>query len=60
MRAVQRPAEDLVIARFWPHEKAPPPLYVYCKSGELLEREAFERDVARMLSDSHLWQGVQA
>jgi hypothetical protein len=52
-------AQD-VIARFWPHEEAPPPIYVYRSSGKLLEREAFERDVARIVSESHLWRDVQA
>jgi hypothetical protein len=49
-----------VVHRFWPSEEAPPPLYVYRKSGALLEREAFEREVARIISASHLWHGVQA
>ena len=49
-----------VIAKFWPHEEAPPPLYVYHKSGRLLDREDYERDVARIISESHLWEGVPA
>jgi hypothetical protein len=48
-----------VIERFWPHEESPPPLYVYRSSGRLLERAAFERDVARIVSTSHLWHGFR-
>jgi hypothetical protein len=48
-----------VIAKFWHDAEAPPPLYVYVNSGKLLDqREAFERDVARIISESHLWEGV--
>jgi hypothetical protein len=49
-----------IIAKFWPHDEASPPLYVYRNSGMLLDREAFHRDVARIISESHLWEGVHA
>jgi hypothetical protein len=49
-----------VIAKFWPGTEAPPPLYVYCNSGKLLERESYARDVARIISESHLWDGAKA
>jgi len=45
-----------VISRFWPEGKQPPPLYMYRASGELLDRETYHRDVARIISESHLWQ----
>lgn len=44
-----------VMARFWPSEEAPPPLHVYRKSGKLLDKESYNRDVARIISGSHLW-----
>jgi hypothetical protein len=49
-----------VIAKFWPGTEAPPPLYVYLNSGKLLERESYARDVARIISESHLWDGAKA
>ena len=49
-----------VIAKFWPHDEAPPPLYVYNKSGKLLDNEAYHREVARIISKSHLWDGPGA
>jgi hypothetical protein len=44
-----------VMHRFWPHEEAPPPLYVYTKRGKLLEPEAYQQESARIVSESHLW-----
>lgn len=57
-----------MVAKFWPADEPPPELHVYRKSGKLLDREAYERDVARSIAESHLWQepvavpaaGVQA
>jgi len=48
-----------VIHRFWPHEEAPPPLYIYQNSGKLLDYEGYHREVARIISESHLWDGPQ-
>ena len=45
-----------VVARFWPADEPPPELHVYRKSGKLLDRDAYERDVARTIAESHLWQ----
>ena len=49
-----------VIARFWPGDEAPPPLHVYSPWGAVRDREAYHRDVARMISSSHLWAGKPA
>jgi hypothetical protein len=40
----------------WPADEPPPELHTYRKSGKLLDHEAFERDVARAIAESHLWQ----
>ena len=45
-----------VVAKFWPADEPPPELHIYRKSGKLLDHEAFERDVARTIAESHLWQ----
>ncbi len=50
----------VVIAKFWPGEEAPPPLYLYQKRGELLDQDAFERESARIISQSHLWDGPRS
>ncbi len=44
-----------VVEKFWPAEEAPPVLHVYKRSGKLLDDDAFGKDVARIISGSHLW-----
>jgi len=46
-----------IIARFWPDDEPPPPLHEYDGSGRLVNRVAYEEDVASIVSESHLWDG---
>lgn len=48
-----------VIAKFWPGDEAPPRLFLYQKRGNILDRDAYEYEAARIISQSHLWDGPQ-
>lgn len=43
-----------VIRHFWP-DRSPPPLHQYDAAGRVANPDAYNRDMARIISTSHLW-----
>jgi hypothetical protein len=45
-----------VVRHFWPGPEAPPPLFVFDNKGRVSDAEGLQKELARIVSDSHLWE----